>query len=360
MPVEDVVSENVLTIVLTVRAADLPRVRELGAGCGCEAEVLSRWGPARLGKRLRRHAVLAVSGALVLMALFASSLFVWDIRVTGNDTDVPDGEILRVLAGQGVGVGSFYPFFRPDLIQARALRELPELSWLAVNIRGCRALVSVRGKTAAPDIPDPRQAADVAARRSGVVTQIQVWEGRPLCRRGSAVTRGELLISADTEDGRTVRARGRITGRTFREITAAAPLVSEQKQDAGRRKRRFSLLVGKKRINFFRDSGILPDDCDKIIHIWRPGGRGLLPFPAALVWETLQPFERRSASADAGELRTALESLLAGELRSRLEEDGEILSLRFTAAEGGGMLYVTAHAECEERLDREIPRENNP
>ena len=173
--VEGVESDDLITCRALIFAADAERVKSLAPRCGCDVEVLSVRGRPIWKKLLYRRRWAALCAAAVAAAILVSSLFVWDIRVTENDSDIPDTVILRTLAEQGIGVGSFWPSFRGERIRSRALSELPGLSWLAVNVRGSTASVEVRAAVEKPEITDPRQAADVTASRSGVITEIRVF-----------------------------------------------------------------------------------------------------------------------------------------------------------------------------------------
>ena len=202
--VEGVESDDLITCRALIFAADAERVKSLAPRCGCDVEVLSVRGRPVWKKFLHRRRWAALCAAAVAAAVIVSSLFVWDIRVTENDSDVPDARILHTLAEQGVGVGSFWPGFRGERIRSRALAELPGLSWLAVNVRGSTASVEVRAAVEKPEITDPWQAADVTASRSGVITEIRVFEGEALVSRGDA---------ADARKLRARRAPGRNTHR---------------------------------------------------------------------------------------------------------------------------------------------------
>ena len=235
--VEGVESDDLITCRALIFAADAERVKSLAPRCGCDVEVLSVRGRPVWKKLLHRRRWAALCAAAVAAAVLVSSLFVWDIRVTENDSDVPDALILRTLAEQGVGIGSFWPGFRGERIRSRALAELPGLSWLAVNVRGSTASVEVRAAVEKPEITDPWQAADVAASRSGVITEIRVFEGEALVSRGDAVTAGQTLVSCERAarrgETRTVHARAEVTAHTWYELTASAPLSARKKESTG-------------------------------------------------------------------------------------------------------------------------------
>ena len=358
--VEGVESDDLITCRALIFAADAEQVKLLAPRCGCDVEVLSVRGRPVWKKFLHRRRWAALCAAAVAAAVLVSLLFVWDIRVTENDSDVPDALILRTLAEQGVGVGSFWPGFRGERIRSRALAELPGLSWLAVNVRGSTASVEVRAAVEKPEITDPRQTADVTASRSGVITEIRVFEGEALVSRGDAVTAGQTLVSCERAarrgETRTVHARAEVTAHTWYELTASAPLSAREKESTGAARYRFALLIGNARINFYADSGISGTECDKITRIWQLGVKDVFSLPAAAVVETAQPYTLRETALSRAAVRASLEKELRAALQERLGETGAVLSEYFTEYEENGMLTLTLRSECEERIDEETLR----
>lgn len=359
--VEGVESDDAVTVRALIFAADEERVRSLAVRCGCEIERLYLRGWPVWKKRLRRRRMAAICAAAAAAVLLLSSLFVWDIRVTENDSNIPDGVILRVLSEQGIGVGSFWPGFRGERIRSRALAELPGLCWLAVNVRGSRASVEVRAAVEKPEILDPAQTADVAAARSGVITDIRVLEGEPLVSRGDAVTEGQLLVSGERAarrgETRFVHARAEITAHTWYELTAAAPLYTLQKTPDGAPRYRAALIFGGERINFFAESGISGTECDKITKIWQLGIKDVFSLPVAVLWEKTQRCTLAEQPLSPDAVRGALEAELRAAVSARIGDTGKLLSEHFTASERDGLLILTLRCECEERIDREILRQ---
>lgn len=123
----------------------------------CEIQVLRREGaPYALG-RLRRRQALAAGLLLWGVWLVLSSVLIWDIRVSGNET-VPKEEILRSLEKNGVRRGAWGLSVNGEDIRNHMLLDIPELSWAAVNVSGCRAEVQVRERRPAPALLDPEDA----------------------------------------------------------------------------------------------------------------------------------------------------------------------------------------------------------
>ena len=352
---EDVTAEGPFTLRLRLPARRVEEAERLAERCGCLLERISDYGLPRARRTVRRRWLLFAGMALFFLALYVSSLFVWEITVTENDSTVSDAEILRVLAAQGVGTGSFWPGFRGERIRTEALRELPGLSFLAVNVRGGRAEVEVRAVVPQPEIWDPGIATDIVAARSGVIDSMFPLSGTPLVSRGDAVTEGQVLIQG-TEIA--PHALGEINAYTYYELTAVTPLTVSEKTYSGRERHRFALILGSRRINFYADSGILPASCDKITKTAEMAVENAFTFPVKWVTETWRPYTTQERAVDPEEAQVRLEGLLLERLGDAITESGEVRQTHFSVANDGVTLTVTLRAECLERIDVDTPRTN--
>lgn len=350
------------TLYFTVPERRLARVQALAERCACTLEVVRRGGAPRLVRRVRRRWLLASLLAVCVAAVLVSSLFVWDIEVTGNET-VSAGEILRELEGCGVRIGSYWPAFSSDLIRNRMILEIPELRWLTVNIRGSCAEVIVREKEPKPEVVDNDEAVSIYAGATGFILHMQVLGGEAQVAAGDTVTQGELLVSGAVRDlgggVRPAHALAQIRARTWHELTAEAPLTRTVKAGAGRARTRWALVVGKKRINFYQSSGISDAECDKINVEYPFSVPCVFALPFTLVRERVRPYETQETGLPAEQVRAALEQALIQQLQARIGPDGEIITSAFTAAERDGMLVVTLRAECEQEIgeSRTLPAE---
>ena len=110
----------------------------------CELREKGRRGAAVVAERMaeRRWGFLA-GLAFCFLAVSFLSRFLLVVEVTGNDT-VPTAVILSQLRRVGVCPGAYGPAIRELEAANDALRGLPELSYLAVNIYGTRAQGVVR------------------------------------------------------------------------------------------------------------------------------------------------------------------------------------------------------------------------
>ena len=129
---------------------DWHTLRRAAANLDCTLSVVGREGAPYFLVRFRRRQVLLAGLALCAAGLFFGSFFVWEFRIEGNET-LPTERILRALEQNGVHLGSFGLSLDGEDIRNHVLLEIPELSWLTVNVSGCRANVQVRERVFPPE-----------------------------------------------------------------------------------------------------------------------------------------------------------------------------------------------------------------
>ncbi len=355
VPVGDVEPESETQMRVTIPLRTLQRARRIALRSQCELTPLEESGARILARRLARRWVAAV-GALAVFALLAwSKLYIWEIEVTGNKT-VSAGTIRGVLCDCGVGIGTFWPDLVSDNLRSEVLVRLPQLAWVTVNIHGSRAEVIVRERIPKPAMLDPDEAVDLVAERTGFVTEVRALNGTALVKPGNAVLPGETLIAGGADSAfsgsREVHALGSVTAETYYELQAAAPAQAQVRTQTEKGKTRWAVLIGKKRVNFYRNSSICPDGCDKINTIWECRVRGLFTLPLALVRERYTPYVCTMQDRDKNTLRREMEALLHARLLAAVD-GGAIEQETYTCSEAAGRLVVCLRARCSENIAKE-------
>lgn len=344
------------TLRFCVYERDIPALEDIARRCMCDMSVLGTAGGSTRRRFLKNHVWLLVSLLVALGILAASSLFIWDIDVYGCD-ELSEGEVLRALSDCGVDCGAYWPALSVDMIRAGMLTRLPELAWMTVNVSGSRAIVLVEERVEKPEIYIESAGADIVAARTGIIRRLSVLNGTPLVGTGQSVTAGETVISGTMEslsrDARYVRAQGGVTADTWYELSAVCPAQMQEKTPRAGVRRRFALKFGKTRYNFCFSSGNTVDGCDKIIHNYNAGIRGLFALPVTLVVEELRPYRLSgTVPADTAAMGARLEARLEDGLR------GVVLSSSVTKGDNGGLAVVTLRAACRENIAQ--VKENDP
>jgi similar to stage IV sporulation protein len=127
------------------------------------------------------------------------------------------------------------------------------------------------------------------------------------------------------------------------------PLKYSIKCYSGQVRKVKSVIIGKKFINFYLNSGNPGVKCDKIEDrkiLVLPGG---ICLPATVVTTAYYPYEVQEAELTVEEAEAQLQERLKKYLLEKLT-DGEIREMEFSRDVSNGVVTVTMTAECVEEI----------
>lgn len=273
-----------LTVKLRVTRADYKRVEMVLRGSGCKISVKAQKGTYWKIKRLLHRPVFTIGVLLYMLVVVAVPDRVFFVQIEGNST-VPDRLILEAAQTCGISFGASRREVRSERMKNALLEKIPQLQWAGVNTHGCIAIISVRERQEETKQGNEKPVSIVAS-RDAIVRQITVLRGTQLCRVGQAVKAGQTLVSAYKDYGLSIKltgAKAQIYGQTERNLEVVTPVSTTLRTNEITRQRKYSVIIGKKQINFFKDSGISDTSCVKMYrrtYMTLPGGYVL---PIALV-----------------------------------------------------------------------------
>lgn len=277
LEIREITPVDELTAQLTLSRRDY---RQLGAICakrGDGLRLIRRKGLYWAGKALMRRPVLLLGMLLLLISALWIPRKVFFLRVEGNIT-IPTRLILEEAQKCGIGFGANRREVRSERVKNALVEAVPGLQWAGVNTQGCVAVIQVRERSAEPKNSQTPEFGHIVAVRDGIITECTATRGSLLCAPGQAVTEGEVLISGYTDCGLTIRAElaeGEVYALTRRELTVTIPPERQLRTEKEEEGKKIDLLIGKKRINLWKDSGIWDSTCDRMYeeyYITLPGG----------------------------------------------------------------------------------------
>lgn len=334
------------------------RLRKLSKKLDCELCIEQQRGMPFFVRQFRKRYVLIAGLVFAVVLVLFGSFFIWDFRIEGNEK-VSDEEIMRALEKEGITYGTFGLGIRPETLKNHMLLEIPELSWLTVNVSGFRATVVVREREAMPEIRDEHINANIVAEKDGLVTRVQLYGGHAQVMKGSTVTKGQLLISGiasfdETHGAYFTRGEGKIYARTWYDFVAKIPLSVTEKIYTERKKTKTVLIFGKQRIKIVPNSSISYENYDKIIRkhkLCLPGGISL---PVWLEQTTFVEYECVERALLPEEAQARGEAALMERLEDAVQENAAVLKTEFTLQETRDGYEITLLAECEEEIGRTV------
>ena len=353
-----------------IKRSDLDRSKRIVQKYGGRVSCVDRKGIYWWLKRLLRRPVL-LSGLFLLCFLsFYLPTKVLFIQVEGNET-VSSAMIISAAADHGLGFGSSRRAVRSEKLKNALLGSIPKLQWVGVNTYGCRAVISVREREVPQETPQTEGVSSIVASRDGVIQKMTVIKGDPVCQVGKSVTEGQVLISGYTDLGLCIRgeqAEGEVFALTQRSLEVLMPSEGTGRGDMIGSEKKYSLIIGKNRINFFKGSGISDTTCDKMYseyYLTLPGGYRL---PIAIAVEEYGRYHQTSVSIQGSVAQEILERqsaaylsqiMVAGDVQRRWDhfrpvDGGYCLIGKYACYE---MIGISRHEESlsnyeDDRTDR--------
>ena len=347
-----------LTIRFRIKSVDYPNLEKLLQKRGASVKSAQREGIGRSFRLLMGRPVLLVGITfLILLGLYLPTR-IFFLRVQGNQL-IPTKLILEMAEECGIAFGASARDVRSEKVKNALLEAVPELQWAGINTSGCVATISVKERQVGQAVPQDGTVTKIVAVRDGVICDMTVSNGAPVCKVGQAVSQGDTLISGYIDCDRSVRAtrsRGEVYASTTHQIEALMPLDYMIRGTQMKEKQKISIIFGKKRINFFSGSGILDSSCVKMYeekYVTLPGSFQLPIIIVTETWITCQLSGDDPTVEDATERLSSLsenyiqQQMLAGSIISQREE----IDLR------DGVLRLTGEYGCIEMIGREVKEE---
>lgn len=343
-----------LTAQFTVLRRCWRDIQKIAERDGEKLTVLSREGVFWELLRIAKRPVIVSGLCLILILGLLLPGRVLFVKVEGNEK-IPERLILEAAREVGIGFGVSRRAVRSEKVKNQLMDTLPQLQWAGVNTYGCTAVISVRERTIEEQGNRGNMVSNVVASRDGIITSCTITTGEALCKEGQAVKKGQMLISGYADYGGVVtasRGQGEIFARTRHEITAVSPLERRVRSRATAKQVRYSLFIGKKRINFYKGSGISDGSCVKMVsqyHLALPGNYEL---PLVLLKEETCAYQQARRQTDGQEETEQLSEFS----RTLIKADAIALSVtdaKESFERKNGLLVLNGIYSCTEMIGRE-------
>lgn len=342
-----------LTCCFRIRRRDYRILAKLCEKRGETLHIIRKDGVYWAGKSLLARPILLLGMFFLLaMALYLPSR-VFFVRVEGNKT-VSTRQILAAAEESGIGFGASRREVRSEKVKNALLSAVPQLQWAGVNTSGCVATISVRERTDTESTQIGNEVTSIVAARDGFILSGTVTQGNALFQVGQTVKAGQVLISGYTDCGiciQATRSEGEIVAQTNRSLDIQT--LSEYVQRGGvvDVKRKYSLLVQKKRINLWKDSGISDTSCGRMYeeyYITLPGGFQL---PVALCVEEYTFYSTQTAELPQPDAELALSQFADSYLTAQMVA-GKIQDRSETVSLDGGVYRLEGAYICVEMIGK--------
>ena len=354
IPIAQVTQQDPLTYRIVIHRSDYRHLSALLLKKGDDLKIVKKRGVYWSVKQFLHRPVLVAFFTFLLLTSFYLPSRIFFITVEGN-TAVPDRLILSAAEDCGIRFAASRKLVRSEKVKNALLSAVPQLQWAGVNTSGCRAVISVRERTEESPSQKEKIVSNLVAERDGFVLSTTITSGTAHVLPGQTVTKGQLLVSGYTDCGiciRAARAEGEILAQTNRKITAVMPENDYQTVSIPRKTRNISLLIGKKRINLWKDSSIFKAGCGRMYeeyYVSLPGGFQL---PVAVCIDQYTDYELREAKVSREDAKQQLQQFSDGYLTQQMIA-GQFLQTQHDFSCSDVLYKLESSYICTEMIGRE-------
>ena len=352
---------DALHIRASVFNRDIDKLQKIIDMRADQITLLKRRGIQHTVKKILSRPILLIGMVLWLFLLLFLPTRVLFVDVVGNNA-ISAQQLIDCARSCGIYFGATRRDVRSEQVKNLLLGMEPRLQWVGVNTYGCRAVISVVEKTIISEERGNGSLYSIVASRDGIVSSVTVTKGNALCKVGQAVRRGQLLVSPYTDCGLLVKAESaeaEIFAQTNRKLTAVTPLaITKREQNTGENTR-FSLRIGNKIINFYKDSGILDATCatmytEKVLCL--PGGFAL---PISLIRQTVTHSAQKERTVPTEQADSRLRAGLLEHLNSQMLS-GKVQYVSCIPSQTQDCYYLQGNYICHEIIGKYHVEERLP
>lgn len=184
--------------------------------------------------------------AAFLIVLYCFSLYVWNIKIVGNN-ELCREEIINALDSAGLSVGTLKNRIVPSEIEEITMSNLDKISWMSVNVKGSTVNVEIKEKIEKPEISKTCDLCNIVAAQDGQIDRLETYNGTPVVMAGDVVTKGQLLISGVSEGpefkSKFSGAQGKVFAKTKEKIVEKISMHCVKAEDTGKIIKKFRIKL---------------------------------------------------------------------------------------------------------------------
>lgn len=165
---------------------DFKKMKEIAKITKCRVKIQRKRGLPFLLNKYKKRKIFAISLAMILLLIFATSNFVWNIEIVGNNT-IETSEIMKDLNENGLKTGMIKQKINAKEVINNIRLKRNDIAWIGLNIKGTNAIVSIVEADKKPEIVDENEYCNIVTRKDGIITKINVQNGTALVKEGDIV-----------------------------------------------------------------------------------------------------------------------------------------------------------------------------
>ena len=247
--------EKGVKLHLNIGIKDFYRAIKVAKKLKCKVKIEKKRGVPFLLNRYRKRKMFLISLIIILIALYTSSNYVWNIEIQIED-NLELVNIEQDIKQAGLETGILKSKINIQEIVNKIRLERDDISWIGISLEGTNAIVKVVKAKEAPEVIDEKDYCNIVAIKGGIITEIIAQNGTAQVKVGDEVQEGQILIQGTMEGKYTgiryVHSLGEVKAVVQYTKTEQIPLKEEQNVKTGNTEVKYAIKFNNFQINFYK------------------------------------------------------------------------------------------------------------
>ena len=247
--------EKGVKLHLNVGIQDFYRAVKVAKKLKCKIKIQKKRGVPFLLNKYRKRKVFLISLVIILIGLYASSNYVWNIEIQVED-NLKLENIEQDIKEAGVEIGTRKSKINTEEVINQIRLKRNDISWIGIDLKGTNAIVKIVKAKQAPELINEKEYCNLVSKKRGIITEIIAQNGTAQVKIGDQVEQGQVLIQGTMEGKYTgtryVHSLGEVKGIVQYTKTEKFPLKEEQNVKTGNKEEKYRIKINNFQINFYK------------------------------------------------------------------------------------------------------------
>ena len=185
-------------ICLTTTIKEYKKMRKYVRKSRSRMKLISKKGLVFKTHKYRKRKIFLVGILFFLVIFKVLTSMVWQINVSGNET-IKSKELISQLEELGLKKYKFKKSIDTFYINYKMMINRDDLSFITIKFDGVNANVEVIEKIRKPEIEAKDEVTNIVAKKTGIITEVNVLSGTKKVNVGDTVLKGDLLVEGIME-----------------------------------------------------------------------------------------------------------------------------------------------------------------
>lgn len=157
-------------------------------------KILNRYGIPFLIRKYKKRSMFLIGFAIAALLLYVLSLFIWEVRVTGEDQLVA-ASIRKRIEDSYIPIGTRKETINCTKLEQQLRADFSEIAWISCELKGTVLTIYLEEGIAPAKKEQDNKEGDIIAAKDAVITKMITRQGTPLVKVKDTVKKGDVLIS---------------------------------------------------------------------------------------------------------------------------------------------------------------------